>query len=56
MKLFFTHKSLELNSDNSDAHINLALIYKTIGSFDQALASILDSLEINPRNSNAYTT
>ena len=40
-----TLKSLKLNPDNPDAHINLGGIYQDIGNLDQALASTLKSLE-----------
>ena len=48
-------KSLELKSDNPDAHMNLSQIYKDLGQLDQALAAALKSLELKPDNPDAQT-
>ena len=47
-------KVLELDPDNSDAHMNLGGISKELGNFDQAFASTLKSLELNPDNPVAH--
>ena len=42
--LMYTLKSIELNSNNPDANLNLGIIYQNLGKLDQALAYTIKSI------------